>query len=123
MPGDYNRASRIEQFVRGEATNVIVAVTGREFKRVRIWIVRIASISNDEISVAAVHHDGVKTQNATVTSAAYGAFLDCATAFGEESIDDLHLRDKALWVDHEIRLSAVVVDRKNARDIRPLRDY
>ena len=92
----------------------------REFKRTGVWIIWIIRIANDEVSVAAVHNHRVETQNATVTGATDRAFLNRATAFVEKSIHDLHLRDEASWINHEIRLSAVVIHREDPQHTGPL---
>jgi len=116
----HNRPIPVQQFVIREAANVKVAVTGSKFKRIRVWIVWITAIANYQVSVATVHNYGVETQDATVAGATHGAFVDCATAFIEKAVDDLHLSDEALWVNHQVRLSAVVVDREDSRNTRSL---
>src|SRR5215211_5416744 len=99
---------------------MIVTVARRKFEPLDVGILRIAAIADDEIAVATVHHDCVEPQNATIASAANRTFLNRATALGEEAIDDLHLRDKALRIDDEIGFAAVIVDGKLSRDIRSL---
>src|ERR1051325_8394224 len=99
---------------------MVMTVARSEYKPFRVGIVWITAIANYQIAVAAVHHHRVETQNAAVTGAANHPFLECATLLGEKPIDDLHLRDEALRIKHEVRLSAVVVDRELSRNTRSL---
>src|ERR1044072_2093827 len=95
-------------------------VAGSEYKPFRVGIVRITAITNYQLAVAAVHNSGVESQNATVTGASNPPLLECTTVFGEKPIDNLHLGDKALRINHQVRLSAVVVDRELSRNTRSL---
>jgi hypothetical protein len=97
-----------------------MAVARSEYKPLRVGIVWITAVTNYQVTVTAVHNHRVETQNATVTSATNYPFLKCATLLGEKPIDDLHLRDKALRVKHEVGLPTVVVDRELSRNTRPL---
>ena len=81
---------------------------------------RIATIADDEVTVATIHDDCVEPQNATIAGGAHCTLYDRATAFSEEPVDDLHLRDEALRIDHEIGLTAIVVNGKLSRDTRSL---
>src|SRR5215207_1379654 len=96
-------------------------MTRRKLKPRRIRIVWIAAIADHEVSVAAIHHDCIEPQNATITSSADRTFLDRASTFGEQPIDNLHLRDEALRIDYQIGLASIVINGKHSRDAGSLR--
>src|SRR5215510_2284089 len=91
-----------------------------KYKRRRIRIVWIIAIADHEVTVAAIHHNGIEAENATIAGASDSAFFNRATTLGKQPVDNLHPRNEAPRVDHEVRLAAVVVNRKLLRTFRLL---
>jgi hypothetical protein len=54
--------------------DVVVLMAGGELEVLRIGIVRIRAVSDDEIAVAGVHDDGVEAENPAVAATSDGAF-------------------------------------------------
>jgi hypothetical protein len=87
-----------------------------------VGVARIAAVAHHEIATAAVHDDGVETQETAVAAVPNDALGDGAVVGREIAIDDLHLRDKPLRVDGQVGFAVVVVNGIIARHAGALRD-
>src|SRR5215203_4339465 len=106
----------IQELINREVLDVEVTISGSKLKSICIRIIRITSITNDKIAIAAVHDDGVETQKPPVAGSANRAFFKRARAVAEETVNDFHLRNKTLWINQHIRLPAIVIDWKQSRN-------
>ena len=91
MSRDHKRSIRSKQLIDGEVSNVEMAVARSKIKPLGKRVVWIATIADNEVAVATVHHHRIEAQNTPVARSTNRFLFNRAATFGEKAVDNLHL--------------------------------
>src|SRR6266481_7826978 len=102
---------------------MVMVVTWRKNEQplLDVGIRRIRGASDHQVAVSSINQHGVKSQESPIAGPTYGAFHKLAARRIKKAIHDLHLGSEPLGIRGQVGLAAVLVDRKQARDICALR--
>ena len=78
--GDDDGAVQRQQLVNREIAEVVVTVAGVEHEVLRVGILGVAAVADHQVAVAAIHQDGVESQEASIPRSADHAFGNGAVA-------------------------------------------